>query len=249
MKNILKIIVFIYSILILSFNVYLDYSFYNDKVIDFEIKTGPVKEETIVSDEKEEQQEEKEWIVTKNSKIYLNKNYIGNLKISGTNFVEPIYKYKDNDYYLTHDGRGYKKSSGATYMDYRVSKRSKKILIYGHNNDSLSLPFSILENYNDKDYLDGHKYLILDIDGDSVKYEIFSIYIATSNWDYMRVNFDSKMNWYSHLRDLKSRSLYDTGVDISSDDDILILQTCSKNKAYSKYSRKYMLVIAKKVKQ
>ena len=72
------------------------------------------------------------------------------------------------------------------------------------------------------------------IDGKEYTYEIFSVYIETGNWDYMKVNFSSKAKWYSHLRDLKNRSMYDTGVDISSDDDILILQTCSKNKDYKK---------------
>lgn len=247
MKKIFRVLLFISSLSVFIFNIYLDFSFNSEKLIDFDIINPVFIDKT---QEKEQEQEviKKDYIKVKNSKIYKNSNYIGNLKISGIDFVEPIYKYKDNDYYLTHDGRGIKKSSGATYMDFRVSKNSDKILIYGHNNDSLSLPFSILENYNDIDYYNEHKYLILDVDGEEITYEIFSIYVATGNWDYMKVSFDSKAEWYSHLRNLKNRSIYDTGVDISSDDDVLILQTCSKNKEYSKYSKKYMLIIAKKVK-
>lgn len=249
-KNIFKILIFVFSFASFIFNVYLDISFYNDDVIDIDFPEI-VKKDDKVNDEESEKDKveviEKDYISVKNNKIYKNKNYVGNLRISGTDFKEPIYQASDNDYYLTHDGRGNKKSSGATYMDYRVNKSSNKILIYGHNNNSLSLPFSILENYNDKDYYNTHKYLVLDIDGKEYTYEIFSVYIETGNWDYMKVNFSSKAKWYSHLRDLKNRSMYDTGVDISSDDDILILQTCSKNKDYKKYKYKYMLVIAKKV--
>lgn len=58
-------------------------------------------------------------------------------------------------------------------MDYRVNSYSEKILIYGHNNNSLSLPFSILENYNYEEYDDKHKYLVLEFEEITLKYEIF----------------------------------------------------------------------------
>jgi len=256
MKRFFMYMFFIFSSILFIFNLYIDVSYGNDNdsVInrnDFEFvfdNDTNLDEKVEIEEEEKEEKEEKEYIGVTNNKIYKNKNYVGNLKISGTEFKEPIYKYSDNDYYLTHDGRGKKKSSGATYMDYRVDKNANKILIYGHNNNSLSLPFSILENYNDKDYFNNHKYLILDIDGEEYTYEIFSIYIETSNWDYMKIDFPSREYWYLHLKDLKSRSIYDTEVDISRDDDILILQTCSKNKDYAKYKNKYMLVIAKKLK-
>ena len=40
---------------------------------------------------------------------------------------------------------------------------------------------------------------------------------------------------------------YDTGVDISASDNILILQTCSYKEEYSKYNKKYLLVISRRV--
>lgn len=62
----------------------------------------------------------------------------------------------------------------------------------------------------------------------------------------MYLNFSSN-KWYEHLKQLKDKSWYDTGVTINKDDEILILQTCSFHQNYQKYSNKYLLVIAKKV--
>ena len=113
----------------------------------------------------------------------------------------------------------------------------------------MTLPFSILENYNYYEYYQEHKYIILNVDGKNYKYLIFSVYVETDDWDYMKINFSNNNSWFEHLRELKNKSFYDTGVDVSSSDKILILQTCSKNKDYSSYSKKYMLVIGKLVEE
>lgn len=244
--NLWKIIILIISIFLFYFNIF--YTLSNrEKVVEVEI-SEPVIDKVDKKDDDNIDIDDKKYISVRNSTIYKNDNYIGNLLIENTNFKEPIYQYEDNDYYLTHDGLGRKKSSGATYLDYRVNILDKKLLIYGHNNNSLSLPFSILENYNDYDYYQKHKYLYLEVDDELYKYEIFSVYVEISNWDYMKIEFASFGLWGKHLEDLKKRSFYDTGVEVTSDDSILILQTCSKNDDYASYSNKYMLVIAKLVK-
>ena len=51
----------------------------------------------------------------------------------------------------------------------------------------------------------------------------------------------------AHLEKLKSKSIYDTGENISPDDNILILQTCSFKKEYENFNKKYLLIIARRV--
>lgn len=251
-KNILFLIIFVLSSINFFFNIF-TLNFYDNVIIEIdnmdqvEVIEEDDNRKISTNDKYIGKKNNSKYVKVKNSKVYKNDNYRGTLLISNSDFREPLYQYTDNDYYLTHDALGRKKSSGATYLDYRINKDSNKILIYGHNNNELSLPFSILENYNYYDYYKEHNYIILNIDGYSYKYEIFSVYIETSDWDYMKINFSSKNSWLGHLNSLKNKSIYDTGVDVSSDDKILILQTCSKNKKYSSYSKKYMLVIAKLV--
>ena len=78
-------------------------------------------------------------------------------------------------------------------------------------------------------------------------YEILSVYIETSDFTYMNMNFDNEEDYFMHITKLKDKSLYPTNVNLNGNDDILILQTCSNHKDYQKYSKKYLLVIARRV--
>ena len=61
----------------------------------------------------------------------------------------------------------------------------------------------------------------------------------------MTINFDNQDSWYNHIKELKEKSWYDTGVDVSEYDEILILQTCSHHNDFKNYDRKYLLIIAR----
>ena len=92
-----------------------------------------------------------------------------------------VYVYKKYDSY------------GAIYADYRSDlDNSKKILIYGHSSSKKEVPFNILENYENKDYYNKNKYITLETKTNTYRYEIFSVYIETSDFTYMNINFDNK---------------------------------------------------------
>ena len=78
-------------------------------------------------------------------------------------------------------------------------------------------------------------------------YKIFSVYVETNDFDYMQTNYENDTTWFNHLTKLKNKSLYTTNTDITPTDNILILQTCSTDKNYQKYQKKYLLVIAKEI--
>ena len=61
--------------------------------------------------------------------------------------------------------------------------------------------------------------------------------------DYQHVNLNfSKEESAIHLNWLKEQSLYDTGVEISSYDEILLLQTC-----YVEEENAYIIIVGKKI--
>lgn len=180
---------------------------------------------------------------------YQNDEVVGVVSIPGTSIDSVVVQHKDNEYYLTHNADNTEKVDGSVFLDYRVEiNRGRKNLIYGHNGDEneLNVPFSELENYYDKDFYNGHQYIKLE-DSDGVgTYQIFSVYVETSKLDYMYTNFTDEA-WAEHLKYLKSNSLYETNVNVESDDEILILQTCSHNEDYYKFKDRYLLVVAKRV--
>ena len=102
-----------------------------------------------------------------------------------------------------------------------------------------------MENYYDEEFYEKHKYIEIVTNKKVKKYEIFSVYVETSNWDYMNIDFENEIDWYNHLKELKEKSWYDTGVDVSENDEVLILQTCSHHKDYKNYDKKYLLIIAR----
>jgi sortase B len=178
-----------------------------------------------------------------------NKDIIAALRIVDEDFEEIIFQSKDNKYYLKHDYKGNSSVNGEIFADYRINIDESKIkLIFGHTAPSYKLPSNTFEKYYDKSYYDKHKYIELETEKGIYKYEIFSVYVETSDWYYMNIKFNDQINYYNHYNKLKKNSMYDTGVNISGTDEILVFQTCSNKKEYQKYSKKYLVISAKKVK-
>ena len=190
-------------------------------------------------------------IINDTKEEYNNEDIVGKITIEGTSIDELVVQSNDNDYYLTHNLNKEYDKYGSIYMDYRINlNTSRKILIYGHNSSIYNknvVPFQELENYYEESYYKNHKYITLALGEEIRNYEIFSVYIETSDFTYMNLNFKSNEDWYNHIRKLKNKSLYDTKVNLTEDDEILILQTCSNNKDYTNYEKKYLLIISRRV--
>ncbi len=187
-------------------------------------------------------------IIEKLKKDYKNKDVVALLNVSNE-ITEPVVQSTDNKYYLNHNINKEEDKYGATYMDYRIDlDSSKKILIFGHSSTKINTSFNNLEKYYDKKYYDENQYITLTTEKEEIKYRIFSVYVETSDWTYMNLKFKTEEDWYNHLLKLKNKSSYNTGIDITKNDEILILQTCSNKEDYKKYKKKYLLIIAKKEK-
>lgn len=167
---------------------------------------------------------------------YLNEDIIGSIKVNGTKIDTLLVKSNNNEYYLNHSINKEYDIKGSIFVDYRTNLNSKQINIYGHNSKEYDLPFKELEKYKDKAFYDSHKMIEIWNGKEVINYEIFSIQIVEDNSEHMNINCDEK-----NLEKLSS-SIYNTGVVASTDDQILVLQTCNYNPKNT-----YLLVIAKRV--
>ena len=118
-------------------------------------------------------------------------------------------------------------------------------MIYSHNSSTLDVPFKELEQYYNYDYYMTHKYIYYISKSGIEKYEIFSTFIETSDWDYMKINFEDEDKWYKHIMQLKEKSMYETNVENTKKDNVLILQTCSHHADFTKYKNKYLIIGAR----
>ena len=184
-------------------------------------------------------------------KKYDNNDIVAELRIGNTNFKTPIPQSTDNNYYYRRLPNKKHSIIGSTYLDYRTKiNRDRVLIIYGHNSLKYNLPFKILENYYDEDYQKDHKYIELITENEVKLYEVFSVFVETNDYSYYTdIEFSSNDEFYRHITKLKNKSFYNTNVELSKNDNILILQACSTHEKYKKYKRKFVLIISREFKE
>ena len=184
--------------------------------------------------------------ITSLQQEYHNEDVVGILEFENSDFKVPIVQSSDNKYYLKHLPNKEYSIMGSIFLDYRVDiDTSQKILIYGHNSAFYDMPFKILENYYDTEYLNSHKNVFVKTKSQVKKYEIFSLYIATDDFTYMNIEFDNN-GYKDHLKYLKNNSMLNIDTEVNHE-NILILQTCSTHKGYRNYKKKYLVLAFKEV--
>lgn len=180
-------------------------------------------------------------IITKYQQAFNNTDIIAELTLTNTDVTVPVAKTTDNEYYLDHLLNKKKNVLGSVFMDYRNNPIDRKILIYGHNSQTLDTEFHILESYLNPDFIKNHSTMKLRTKDNVYEYKIFAVIIVTTDYQHMKLNFTSE-EYATHLNWLKENSVYDTGVEVSKTDQILILQTC-----YYEPDDSYLLVVGKKL--
>lgn len=158
----------------------------------------------------------------------------------------PIVQTDDNDYYLLHDIDKKENSVGTPFLDYRISSlNDKKVIVYGHNDVDPNLPFSALTSYKDESFYKEHSTILVNSNEGKRKYEIFSCFVDDKNFNYDILNVFNNTKYEEQLKLLKEKSVYDTGVEVSRDNRIIILLTGTLSD--SKDSLKYQFVVGKEI--
>ena len=218
-----------------------------------EAKAKAEAEKAIVT-KKEEPKTSSENKVKEEAKVENNENkYMGSISISNSSFKKDIMMDDGSYYYLNHNLSGKYDGVGMPIIDFRTNFTGRKTILYAHSAKNGRSPFNYLQNYhNNKSFFNSHRYIYVTYGGKTYKYEIFSVYVSLANDDYdegleyFRVMSYSDSKWDERIRWYKSNSEYDTGVNVSGKDKILILQTCSMDdNYYHKYYRANLLVMGK----
>ena len=181
---------------------------------------------------------------------YQNSDIKAIIRLKNTGFEKILVQSSDNDYYLRKNLKKTYDIMGTPFIDYRSDiESSRKTIIYGHNGSSNTAPFKYLENYYDKNFYNEHQIIEIETEKGIKHYQVFSVYVETKDFTYYnKFKFSSNADFLKHITNLKNKSFYDIGVDINENDNILIIQTCSKLAKYKKYDKKYLLIISKEVK-
>ena len=167
-----------------------------------------------------------------NEIIALNATYtdaVAWLRIPDTSIDAPVFKGLTNEDYFAKDRDNAEKKYGELFMDYRCNLNNMEnmahFIIYGHNPEDKTY-FSDLLKYEKEDFFKNNKTIYMSTINGNYKWQIFSVYKTTPDFFYIDVNFDTVTEYSTFLNSLKEKSMYDTGVDIDSNNTILTLSTC-----------------------
>ena len=120
-------------------------------------------------------------------------------------------------------------------MDYKNSNdfSDPNTIIYGHNmkNDSM---FGSLTKYEEQNYYDEHKEMFLYTENKKFKIKIFAGFITSSESDIYGYPKTSNTN-KKLIDNAIKKSTFISDVDVSCEDKIITLSTCSYNFENARY--------------
>lgn len=179
-----------------------------------------------------------------------NKEIIGWLEIEGTNINYPVLQASDNDYYLTHNYKKEKSSTGSIFLDkdFDIINGSSNYLIYGHRSKS-GFMFEDLMKYAKEDFYKEHKKIKFTTNKDDGIYEILSVFYSRVYYKseknvfryYYFVNANNKQEYNDFVNNAREVSIYDTGVTANYGEQLLTLSTCE----YSQEDGRFVVVCKK----
>lgn len=164
-----------------------------------------------------------------------NPDYFGWLKIDDTVINYPVmYTPKDSEYYLHRDFYGDYSESGMLFIDGDCRTDSNYLLIYGHHMNSGAM-FGTLPSYGDYDFWKSHYVIHFNDRYQKNNYKVFAAFYAKvydesdkthfKYYEWKDLSAESSFNEY--IENVKSMSVYDTGITPTYGDEIIALSTCN----------------------
>ena len=238
-KNISIHIIFIILFILCVYSVINIIKYNIDKNQNEKINTNLSK--YITKEEKKEQQENKVE-ETKNEQYKLNfeelkkinEETIGFLKVKGTDIEYVVVKTNNNEYYLKHNFEKKYNLGGWIFADYhnKIDENDKNLIIYGHNMRNGTM-FCTLKYILDKEWQQNeeNRTIIFNTENRNYIYQVFSVYQVKDEDYYIKTEFKNN-EFEQFIKTIKNRSVYDFGIDVSKDDNILTLSTCANDNRF-----------------
>lgn len=158
----------------------------------------------------------------------LNEEIVGWIKVDGTPIDYPVLQGVDNDYYLYRNYKGQQSNAGSIFMDFRndVKRASdKNTVLYGHRMKDETM-FYTLTRFMDETFFNENRQIQWDTAYDTLDAEIFAVYQTTTDVDYIATDFETEADYAALLETIKEQSIFDSPIDVTTDDRMLTLSTC-----------------------
>ena len=159
-----------------------------------------------------------------------NSDTVAWLKVNNTNVNYSVVQSDDNEYYLKHDFNKNSNFGGWIYGDFRDDFEyfGNNTIIYGHNLINKTMFGSLTSCQKESWYSDeDNLYIKLSTPTSNTVWKIFSIYQIKPEVYYLKTFFDSNEQHQEFIDTLVSRSINNFNEEVTINDKILTLSTCS----------------------
>lgn len=159
-----------------------------------------------------------------------NPDIVGRITVDACDIAYLVTQTIDNKTYLSVGYDRKESRSGAIFLDYRcdidaVPLRGHYIL-YGHNMKNGTMFHNLME-YKDEDFFNANRIIRFDTLYEDYEWEIFSAYVTNTDFYYIQTAFSGDEEWLNFLNTIQQKSNFKTDVQLSADDVVLTLSTCS----------------------
>lgn len=141
----------------------------------------------------------------------------------------PVVKTSDNEKYLKRTFEGKTNGSGTIFVDAANLSdfTDKNTFIYGHNMKNGSM-FGQLRKYKNESFCKENPYFyIYTPDGKEMKYQVFAVGIVEDTAESYQKVYEDDNAYQTYINHIKKISRYKTGVEVTTDSQIVSLSTCT----------------------
>ena len=160
----------------------------------------------------------------------------GWIRIDGTDISYPVMKNAGSDYYANHNFRQQYSAYGVPYFDSRNTlvssqSRNKTLIIYGNNTGDGQMFSSLLE-YRRADFFKEHAVIDMSTLFSADKWQLFAVMVLDPDeinaFAFAKTEFADDDVFRQYVEDIRTRSLLNTSVVVTPEDDLLLLVTQAK---------------------
>lgn len=173
-----------------------------------------------------------------------NKDVIGWIQFENFSLSYPVAHDSGDSYYLTHTIDKKSNKSGSIYVpaSNKGDFNDTNTIIFGHNMKNGTM-FGLLGRYKEKAFFELNQYFYIYTPSTEKKYQIFSVYVGDQNGVSYTIYGAKNDDYAKFLETLKKKSMYETGVSVSRENNIVTLSTC-----VSDDKTKRLIIHAKQIK-
>lgn len=140
----------------------------------------------------------------------------------------PILYSGDDTTYLRSDIYGHDSTAGCIFMEglNNPDFSDCHTIIYGHNMRNLSM-FGSLKKYKEEGFYEDNQFFTIYTEDMAYRYQIFAYRDVPETSNVYAVGYAPDEHFETFLKELIRGSYVDTGIEVTKDDKIITLSTCS----------------------